>query len=194
MKIEDLCWLENWQVRYAHPEEEYGSRRGEIAGTFLAIKERKNCVLAPEYRDKVALVGNVFNFPGGEFEDDDMIMTSGITRIEHRKHTEEVNKLIRFVSKIFRIMKIDISKISLDKKEKEFATIITINNGTSDGMEIMLGHIGQRLETSANDLNWDIMLGASGCRPEDHDDEKHFEDYAEFFTEVNECYKPLELE
>ena len=187
MKISELCWLENWQLRFPYPEIEYGSRRGEVIGTFLAIVERKNCVLIPEKRDNVSLIGNVYNYPQGEFADESVIRTSPVVRIEH--------KLLSQVSegKLKQLLSLLGDRVNIDRKERKFATFVTVEGGIT----YMLGHIYQRLESSTDSTNWDILQGQRGYSPYTYDkegQEKHFEDYAIYFTDVDECYKPLDLE
>ena len=188
MKVNEICWLTDWQIRFPDPDVEYGARRPEVVGTFLAIAERKNCAIKPECRN-VTLVGNVFNYPNGEFDDGVKIMTPNIVQIEHRLLTEGVEKRTKLPKSIFG------QKFTLDRKEKRFATFVT----TEGGLTFMLGYIGQRLVSSADYLNWNLLRGVSGYNPDRYDDdaedlEKHFDEFVDYFTDVNEAYEPIDLE
>lgn len=62
----------------------------------------------------------------------------------------------------------------------------------------MLGDIGQRLTRSINQVNFDVMRAACKFNPrpnsvEEADQEKGFDDFAEFFCDININYQPLSL-
>ncbi len=187
MKFENICWLEDWQIRYPHPQVEYGTKRPEVVGVFLAITERKNCTLRLDHRENVSLVGNVFNYPDGEFDDGFPVMSGNVVKIEHKLLTEGVERRMKAIRNSFG------KRLNLDRKEKEFATLVT----TADGLTYMLGYIGQRLSASANPLNWDMLQGSRGYSPDAYERKgnmRHFEEFAGYFEDINIDYKPLDLE
>lgn len=185
MKTKEVCWLTNWQVRFLDPDIEYGARRPEVVGTFLAITERKNCVLKPEYRNAV-LIGDVFNYPGGEFENGTKIITPNIIRIEHKLLTEGIERRMKLLKSIFG------QKFTLDRREKKFATFVE-----TESLTFMLGYIGQRLISSADPINWDMLQGSRGYDPYSYDDgscRKGFEKFTSYFDNINEDFLPIDLE
>lgn len=195
MKANDACRIKNWQIRYPDPETEYGSRRPEIIGTFLAIKEHKNCTLKPDYQQNVALMGFVYNYPGRKAWDEKRIMTADVVKVEHLLLDEEIEKQAKeYYEKLAFKSK---NKIRWKKerkiesqREKNFVTVIT----TKDGMSYVLGDIGQPLGDSADPINWNLLQGAKGYKSDDCEDEpreRSFEDFATYFENVNEDYRLL---
>lgn len=170
-------YLENWQIR--RPSLDFESRDPLVIALFLAIVERKNCVLKPEYRGDeehggVAVMGNVFNFPG-DVPDDHQIMVFDITKIEHKRLPES--------KKIMAPLKIG-ERFSLNRREKEFATFVT-----AGGITFMLGYVCQELYSSADGLRWEMMKSTSRYDPPS----SRFGEYSYFFDDVNTEYQPFLL-
>lgn len=174
-KNEKYTYLLNWKIRY--PAADFESRNPVVIAVFLAIVEHKNCVLKPEYRKEViddldeggiSFVGKIYNFPFEDVKDGCSFWAFNIAKIEHKLLPQSEDGLL-----------------SRFKKDNKFVTLIT----TDDGFTFALGNVGQHLWESANPLNWEMLKSTSKYDPPS----SRFDDFADFFEEVNEDYQPLLL-
>ena len=172
-----MIYILDWALRQKDLEIE--CRSPLLIAMFLAIMERKNVTIKPEFVNNenwnVTITGKIYNFPGGEIKDGSVIEISGIRKIEHRTMPPAPDESL--VHKIGR-------------RKNKMVTLVT----TVDEFTVALGKEGQELYKSAEGVRWELMKGSSGHDPYDSREGERIYGFADFFEEINEDYKQLEPE
>lgn len=170
-----MIYILDWALRQKDLEIE--CRSPLLIAMFLAIAERKNVIIKPEFVNNenwnVTITGEIYNFPGGEIKDGSVIEISGIRKIEHR------------------IIPSDESLVhKIGRRKNKMVPLVT----TVDEFTVALGKEGQELYKSANGVRLELMKSTSGHDPYDSREGERIYDFINFFEEINEDFKPLEPE